>query len=281
MQRTALAAAAAMALASTGHASAADFGYEPAPAPYVPAWQGFYIGAHGGMGEADFVGRGDLDLGHDFEDYGLLDSYGVEYDDGVVSLFRSTLNPDGLIVGGQAGYNWQSGSLVLGIEGDVSFADWSHNRTVFDTDEGDFFGPYEERAFAKTSADVEMLASIRGRLGMAFDNVLVYGTGGVAWADAKAGGRLYAEDAEGAVLLDESRSTKFDDLGFVAGGGLAWMVFPQTFSVGLEGLYYWFDQSETLYSRSFTYAPGKSVRASAKAELDDVWVVRARGDFHF
>lgn len=269
----------------TNTATAADMDYMVSPPVYQPTyqpiWQGFYIGAHGGGGEAGFEGLGELDLGHDFEDFGIFDDLGLDYDDGVVTLFRTTLKPDGLLVGGQAGYNWQSGSLVLGIEGDVSFSDWSHNRTIFDTDEGDFFGPYEERAFGTASAEVDMLASLRGRLGMAFDNILVYGTGGVAWADAKAGGRIYAEDADGVVLLDESRSTDFSDLGFVAGGGVSWMVFPQTFSVGLEGLYYWFDQTETLYSRHFAYAPGESVGVSAKAVLDDVWVVRLRGNFHF
>jgi opacity protein-like surface antigen len=39
-----------------------------------------------------------------------------------------------------------------------------------------------------------MLASIRGRLGMAFDTVLVYGTGGVAWADGDVRGRLVVDD---------------------------------------------------------------------------------------
>jgi hypothetical protein len=40
-------------------------------------------------------------------------------------------------------------------------------------------------------------------------------------------------------------------MGFVAGGGLSWMIVPQTFSVGLEGLYYWFDEEETLFDDTY------------------------------
>ncbi len=55
--------------------------------------------------------------------------------------------------GVHAGYNWQKdGPLVLGIEGDVMFGD-----------------------------EVDYLASIRGRIGYAMGDVLLYGTGGVAF----------------------------------------------------------------------------------------------------
>lgn len=66
---------------------------------------------------------------------------------------------DGFIGGLQAGYNWQgAGPLVLGIEADLQYADVSSSAFTLD-----YFG------------------TVRARLGYAFDQFLVYGTGGFAY----------------------------------------------------------------------------------------------------
>jgi opacity protein-like surface antigen len=269
MRKTALAAAAACAVASgamTIQASAADLDFMPPPA-FVPTWQGFYVGGHVGYGEADFEGRADADF---------FDAQGVFLEG---DTFRTTLSADGLLGGVQGGFNWQFNGLVFGIEGDVSFTDWSDSSVVFDEPLDEFGIPAD--AIGVASVDVDFLASIRGRLGMAFDNVMIYGTGGIAWADAEARARVDLDD--GAVtetIFSEKES--FDDMGFVVGGGLAWMVIPQTFSVGVEGLYYFFDQEETLFEGTFTDPETlESTEVRATASLDDAWVIRARADFHF
>lgn len=265
MRKAVVAAAAAFAVASgamTIQATAADMGYMPAPAPYVPTWQGFYVGGHVGLGEAEFDGGAALDYFADDPDFDNSDS------------FRSSLTPDGLIGGAQGGYNWQFNSLVFGVEGDVSFADWGQSAAVFEGDLTDFGGDGDGLAVA--SAEVDMLATVRGRLGMAFDNWMAYGTGGIAWADAQVSGRL---DVDG--VTQWSGKENFNDMGYVAGGGLAWMVVPQTFSLGLEGLYYWFDQTETLFEEEEIAVTEGELDVRATATLDDAWVVRVRGDFHF
>ena len=273
MRLTVLAAAGALASASaTGGVLAADYGYMPGPgpAPFVPTWQGFYIGGHAGFGEADVEGAGSA----------------VYIDNATPALnfsgdFRDTLTPGGFIGGAQAGYNWQFNALVFGIEGDISFADWNAYSVLFD-EPLDAFGVAAD-AVGEVSAKVDMLASVRGRLGMAFDNVLVYGTGGVAWAEAEARGTVFVDDG---VTINEIDSAKksFDDMGFVAGGGLSWMILPQTFSVGIEGLYYFFDDKKTFVDDKFDINTGVAVgeaTVNASATLDDAWVIRARGDFHF
>ncbi|MFW6028125.1 MAG: outer membrane protein, partial [bacterium] len=191
------------------------------------------------------------------------------------------LSPDGLIGGVQGGYNWQMNSLVFGIEGDISFADWDESSVAFESEdiEGILL---DDEAVGTVSADVNFLASVRGRLGFAMDSVLIYGTGGIAWADADAQASVLVTDANDNVLIDESSKSSFGDVGFVVGGGMAWMVIPQTFSVGLEGLYYFFDQDETLYDfEDVEVAEGEFVTGRATASLDDAWVIRARADFHF
>lgn len=275
MRKTILAAAAAFAVASgamTIQASAADLDFAPPPPPFVPTWQGFYVGGHLGWGEGNVDFRQDLNIF-------AVDAFG-NVTDSDFNTFRSGTNPDGIIGGVQGGYNWQWNALVLGIEADISFTDWDEKSVLFDSGVDPVAGLIAgESAFGTASTDIDFLASVRGRVGYALGNVMIFGTGGVAWADADAEARVVFEDAGGDVVELES-SKSLDDIGAVAGGGVAWMVIPQTFSVGVEGLYYWFRESETLIDETFV-VPGGEADVRATAELHDAWVVRARADFHF
>ena len=84
------------------------------------------------------------------------------YEWGKVS--NSAGNPSGIMGGGQVGYNWQNGQFVFGGETDLqissaddTFAPWKFSNPWFGT--------------------------LRGRIGYAMNNILVYGTGGLAYAD--------------------------------------------------------------------------------------------------
>ncbi len=82
------------------------------------------------------------------------------------------MNVDGLFGGVQAGINWQSGSFVIGLEGDVSFVDWSNQiESDADTDE-------------VVSSETDFVATLRGRAGFALDNLLLFGTAGLAFTDS-------------------------------------------------------------------------------------------------
>lgn len=275
MRKTFIAAAAAFAVASgalIGQAAAADLDFAPpAPPPpvFVPTWAGFYIGGNVGYGEGTSDYRQDLDI--------------FDANDGLVAegTFRDSVNPSGILGGVQGGYNWQMNNFVLGIEGDVSFTGWDANSTVFDTDAGDLGGPFgDDRAFGTSSTDIDFLASVRGRLGYAMDTVLIYGTGGIAWAEGEATARMVAVE-DGVEVAERKGKGDLSDTGWVAGAGMAWMVIPQTMSVGVEGLYYWFKDSATLIDDTVDFEDGSSTDVRATAELHDAWVVRARADFHF
>jgi outer membrane immunogenic protein len=83
---------------------------------------------------------------------------------------------DGGFVGGaQIGYNYQMGSFVIGVEGDLQYADLGGASYavpgvgIVSYDNSDWFG------------------TVRARAGFAFDRALVYATGGFAFADDRAG----------------------------------------------------------------------------------------------
>ncbi|GAB9158468.1 porin family protein [Bradyrhizobium diazoefficiens] len=117
----------------------------------------------------------------------------------------------GGFVGGTAGYNWQTGNVVFGLEADAAWADVSASATVLGI-----------TASSKTDA----LGTVRGRIGYAVNNVLFYGTGGYAWIDNKISGTA------GALTISDS---KFHS-GWTVGAGVEAFFAPQ-WSVKGEYLY--------------------------------------------
>ena len=119
-------------------------------------WAGAYVGIQGGAARHD----GSLD------DAGFFSggSLNTRFDD------RRT----GGTVGGLFGYNWQKGSFVYGLEGDWNWIGTKKTRLIqaFDADADNL----------STSFDVNWLATLRGRAGLAFDSTLLYVTGGLAFA---------------------------------------------------------------------------------------------------
>ena len=79
---------------------------------------------------------------------------------------NSTINPSGIAGGGQIGYNWQNGQFVFGGETDLQFSGAD-----------DTFAPWK---FSNP-----WFGTLRGRVGYAFNNVLLYATLGLAYGDVK------------------------------------------------------------------------------------------------
>ena len=137
--------------ALTGTAAAADLPPRMAPAPYYKApvavpvynWTGFYIGINGGGG----FGRSQWDS-------------------------TGSFNVSGGLVGGTVGYNYQFGQAVVGVEGDIDWADINGT-----TNAACPFG-------CKTSDN--WLSTVRGRLGYAADRFMPFVTGGAAFGDIRA-----------------------------------------------------------------------------------------------
>ncbi|MBR0778215.1 porin family protein [Bradyrhizobium diazoefficiens] len=181
MKKVLLASACLFALAAP--ASAADLAARPyTKAPVAVAsvynWTGFYLGAVGG---------------------------------GAWENTSADPKMQGGFVGGTAGYNWQSGAVVFGLEADAAWANVSASASAL--------GVTVE---SKTNA----LGTVRGRIGWAVNNVLFYGTGGYAWIDNKLSGT-----APGVAVSD----TKFHS-GWTVGAGVEAFLAPQ-WSVKGEYLY--------------------------------------------
>ncbi|HEY5378323.1 MAG TPA: outer membrane protein [Pseudolabrys sp.] len=128
------------------------------------------------------------------------------------NVTNSSVNPSGLTGGGQLGYNWQNGQFVFGAETDLQFSGAD-----------DTFAPFK---FSNP-----WFGTLRGRAGVAFNNVLLYATLGLAYGD------LRAQSAG----LDETRT----EVGWTGGVGLEYGFAPN-WSARVEYLYL------DLGSRGFT-----------------------------
>lgn len=204
-----MATAAASVLAmSLGGAQAADLTYEPAPVVIEPTafnWTGFYAGVHAGYVWAS-------------------------EDDNQSNLFPIDLQPadsfdiDGFLGGIHAGYNWQMDQFVFGIEGDLDYADISGDQN-YSYYGGDLLG---NLAFKS-----EWQGSARLRAGYAFDNFLIYATGGLAFANGKLSSNGYDSFLDQSYNSDDS-NTHF---GWTIGAGAEYAFSPN-----------WIARAEVRYS---------------------------------
>ena len=227
------------ALALTGGAYAADLPVK-APPPVTPVapvinWTGFYVGAQ--FGGASF----DPSCSEPTFNPALACSTPL-HEEGVTTT-TSSLSSASVIGGAKIGYDYQWYRVVLGVVGEF---DWTHlngaaQRTVsFANGAPDEFGAANER--------IDWLASARLRAGWAFDNVLFYATGGVAWTQIKASASF--NDVTGPVFSSQVSS---DRTGVVAGGGFEYRFTPNLSFVG-ELLWYDFGTtSANLVIDSTTY----------------------------
>lgn len=141
--RTVVTATAVIAVAPVAYA--ADLPVKAsAPAPSTSDWTGLYAGINGGYGWANETVLGDT------EDN------------------PQGISPKGAFGGAQIGYNYQTDKVVLGVEADLDRSGISASMT--DANFGDRF-----------SSKLNWFGTVRGRLGYAFNPLLVYVTGGFAY----------------------------------------------------------------------------------------------------
>lgn len=192
-------AASAIALLTTTSAIAADLPVKASPPLAAPLWTAFYIGAHGGWGQ----GRSRLE------------------DPSLVSFGPAPVYMDsrGALAGFQTGADWQFGNVVIGGEIDASWASISGNTP------GNL-----ANVLAGQSIEYKALATGTGRVGYAFDNLLGYVKGGLAWANIDYRTATFGPFP---TIVDHQRT------GLTAGAGLEYLVI-RNLSVRAEYDYMYF-----------------------------------------
>ena len=221
MVRTLLLSTVALATVA-GSAFAADLPSRRAPPVYAPpppipvfTWTGFYVGAQVGyeFGKSNAVSFNNAT--------GAVGDVNSASKDGVIGgghigyLFSTQSLPViGSLFGSNGGFGFGTGG-VIGIEGDV---DGTSARASYILPVAGVFN----------SANDRIQGSIRGRLGIAFDRVLFYATGGAAFGDLR---NTYTSFTTGAV--DQLEHTR---VGYTVGGGIEY-AFTNNVSVRAEYRY--------------------------------------------
>ena len=136
----------------------------PTPPP-MTMWTGAYVGGNIGIARLNASATATNGYG---EGYGPCTGY--------YGIGSCTTSATGVAVGPEAGYDWQSGYFVYGVVGDWTYTGLKH--TVAGA-------PFHTTNPASFTAQVDWLASFRGRAGMALDNTLLYLTGGVAFGPSE------------------------------------------------------------------------------------------------
>jgi outer membrane immunogenic protein len=198
--------------------------------PRCASFQGFYLGGNGGFAYHD----------HTWND---RDAWARnEVDLALPASVEGTDN--GWTAGVQGGYNWQSGCTLFGFETDWNWADL--DSSIFSTDGQP--GAALDKLTVKS--ELSWFGTVRGRAGVVVDNVLLYTTGGLAYARTK--GSWTTENILAGGPLVETFSTSETRWGWVAGGGTEWAV-GSNITIKSEALYMQFeDQDSTFNSRQAT-----------------------------
>ncbi len=182
---------------------------QPYAAPIAPfSWLGFYGGLH---------------LGGAWADTTATDTGGVN----TISDYW-TAAPSGVVAGAQLGYNWRTGPVLYGLEGDLGYLGLGGNATTSYIPLG-----YD----TSTNTDTGFYLTARGRLGVIVNSYLLYVTGGYFGADTDVSiyGACSALLACGTPTVQGS-SSSFRN-GWTIGGGLE-AEMGGNWTAKIEYLYY-------------------------------------------
>jgi outer membrane immunogenic protein len=168
-------------------------------------------------------------------------------------------NDAAFTAGGLLGYNYQMDKLVLGVETDFNYLGFSDSSKSTAAEQ-------DVTITTSSNLDANWFGTIRGRLGFALDNVLIYGTGGAAYGDIEGKGKVFATDGvQSATWKGSDNNVKW---GWTVGGGAEYGI--DNWSLGLEYLYVdlgsgnWSDTIATSQLKGDANYAFSTVRATVK-----------------
>lgn len=226
------------------------------------SWTGFYIGANGGWSWANWTST--------INPVGT--SAALDFAPQALSL-----NASGALAGLQAGYNFQRGQWVFGIEGDfdgVGSSDTKHTSTT-----SGLQPELSSDTFVST-VKVDALLSFRGRVGFAFQSSLIYLTGGIAWEELNRDTSVNAEVAPAVFGIDATTHASQYRTGYVLGAGYERML-TRHWIVRAEYLFNSFDHTDTDFAafNRVTGIAGGGIRVTTGP--NDVNVIRVGLSYKF
>lgn len=239
-------------------APAPSGGYKDGPVPYV-SWAGFYAGVNGGgawdANPQNILLTATPPLG------------------GYPSTVSGT-NASGGFGGGQIGYNWQlPGGLkdgpsnwVIGLEADIQGAGVESS-----------VGPKVINGFGdavSAKKELDYFGTLRGRIGYAFGNTLLYGTGGFAYGGVK--NRVFDNLAVVPPLGTVTMQRSATETGYVVGAGVEYLIAPHW---SFKAEYQYIDLGS--YNLSSTEVPPSGITFTSGKLENTFNTVRAGVNYHF
>ena len=196
---------------------------------------------------------------------------GADSRDNVNAAAPGPADDAAFIGGGQVGCNWQTGSIVFGLEGDFDYfgtnPSLTRNGVVSDN-----VSPFTITNSVKTS----WLATVRPRVGLAFDRSLLYLTGGLAITNLR-----YTQSFEDLLAshgIGGSSASK-TQLGWTVGGGWEYAL-TNSWSVKGEYLYAQFSSVGAVGSIATVNIAPFSNGLQGTADLK-THIVRVGANYHF
>ena len=189
--------------------------------PPVFSWTGYYVGGNVGYS----WGRASTDLTESLTTTATItDLAGNPLAAATVttnSFGGDRARLDGVLGGVQAGYNRQIDKWVLGVEGDIQWTGQRGGVTICPVAPGAAPVPCPGTAgaqFGTANYRLPWFGTLRGRVGMTYDRILFYATGGLAVGEIKAD---YVDGTVGGIPLNPlaTGSANTTRAGWVVGAG--------------------------------------------------------------
>jgi outer membrane immunogenic protein len=225
--------------------------------PACAQFGGFYLG-----GQAGVAG-----YNHHFND---LDAFAIEWVDSFLPN-STTHSGTGALAGAQAGYNWQSGCTVFGIETDWAWSSAKASDNIRDGDEP--LGTLTDNI--TVTSKLRWFGTTRVRTGVVVDSLLLYVTGGLAYANFKRD-LTFSFDCVGEGCSETFSSSK-TRLGWTAGAGAEWAI-NNNWSLKTEALYMQFQKDQSTVTSQIIADPGTQTRFKHD---DSAWVGRIGLNYRF
>jgi outer membrane immunogenic protein len=209
-------------------ALAADMAVKASSLTPVPvySWTGFYAGGNVGHGWGSNTGNGYTSFTDPFLGFNIP-NYFVNGGNQLPGV-----RPSGVIGGGQIGYDWQISPMwVLGIVTDLQASGMKASASVLALPTGG-----NAPSTQSNNAQEKWFGTLRGKVGYAASNWLVYGTGGLAYGNVSANTVLNCPACAGAVGLVFAGSSSSTQTGWTVGGGIEYGLMSN-WTVGVEYLY--------------------------------------------